>query len=253
MRSEALSRTARHALTPRWLVALALLVLFIVACFFLGMWQWDRTSNILDAERAANASPAPITEVMITEELDDATIGRPVIATGAYGAESVVSGRLLGEQTGLWVVSQLAMADGRSVAVVRGWTPTEAEIETPTGPVEVLGIVHPDEYFYADAPTDGDTLVTIASPALEQEWGVDLLPGFLIITEQQPAPSGYPTPVPPTVQTADVAFPLQNFFYAIQWWLFALFAVVVYLRWLWMDARDSAPDSAQDSTTVSAS
>jgi hypothetical protein len=29
-----------------------------------------------------------------------------------------------------------------------------------------------------------------------------------------------------------VAFPLQNFFYAIQWWIFALFAVAVYVRWL---------------------
>jgi len=25
---------------------------------------------------------------------------------------------------------------------------------------------------------------------------------------------------------------LQNFFYAIQWWVFALFAVAIYIRWL---------------------
>jgi hypothetical protein len=35
----------------------------------------------------------------------------------------------------------------------------------------------------------------------------------------------------------DVAFPLQNFFYAVQWWVFALFAVVVYARWLYLDAK----------------
>ena len=42
---------------------------------------------------------------------------------------------------------------------------------------------------------------------------------------------------PPTVQVGDVPFPLQNFFYAIQWWVFASFAVVVYARWLYLDAK----------------
>jgi cytochrome oxidase assembly protein ShyY1 len=39
------------------------------------------------------------------------------------------------------------------------------------------------------------------------------------------------------MQAADVAFPLQNFFYAFQWWLFGIFAVVVYVRWLWLESR----------------
>ena len=47
----------------------------------------------------------------------------------------------------------------------------------------------------------------------------------------------------PTVQTADVPFPLQNFFYAFQWWIFGAFAVAFYLRWLWLEAHRS--DDAQ--------
>jgi surfeit locus 1 family protein len=246
MRSVALKRTARRALSPRWLVALGLLVTFIVACIFLGLWQWDRTSNILNAERAANAQPAPVNEVVSGIELDDASIGRPVTATGTYRNESTISGRLLGNETGVWVVSELVMSSGDAIAVVRGWSPNAQEITTVTEPVQIAGIVHPDEYFYADAVTDAESLVTISSGLLEQVWDVDLLPGFLVLTEQVPEPIGYPEPVPPTVQTGDVPFPLQNFFYAIQWWLFAIFAVVVYLRWLWLDARDST----MDSTTV---
>jgi cytochrome oxidase assembly protein ShyY1 len=53
-----------------------------------------------------------------------------------------------------------------------------------------------------------------------------------------------PEPAAPTVQTADVPFPLQNFFYAFQWWIFAAFAVVVYLRWLWLDAAGQAQVAA---------
>jgi cytochrome oxidase assembly protein ShyY1 len=89
------------------------LVAFIVACIFLGLWQWDRTSNILNAERAANAQPAPVNEVVSGIELDDASIGRPVNATGTYRNESTISGRLLGDETGVWVVSELVMPGGK--------------------------------------------------------------------------------------------------------------------------------------------
>jgi cytochrome oxidase assembly protein ShyY1 len=34
-----------------------------------------------------------------------------------------------------------------------------------------------------------------------------------------------------------VAFPLQNFVYAFQWWLFGVFALGVYGRWLWLESR----------------
>ena len=115
MRSAALKRTARRAFSPRWLVALGLLIAAIVACIFLGLWQWDRTTNILNAERAANAQPAPISEVVMGTELDDASIGRPVTAEGIYRNESTISGRLLGDQTGLWVVSELVMPGGSAV------------------------------------------------------------------------------------------------------------------------------------------
>jgi hypothetical protein len=50
--------------------------------------------------------------------------------------------------------------------------------------------------------------------------------------DQKPVTANAPEWVPPTISTGDVAFPLQNFFYAIQWWIFALFAVAVYVRWL---------------------
>jgi hypothetical protein len=55
------------------------------------------------------------------------------------------------------------------------------------------------------------------------------------------------------VQTSGVPFPLQNFGYAFQWWVFALFVVFAYVRWLSLDARPKVPASDPDSTTVSSS
>ena len=37
--------------------------------------------------------------------------------------------------------------------------------------------------------------------------------------------------------TSNVAYPIQNIFYAIQWLVFAGFGAVVYGRWLWRDAQ----------------
>lgn len=236
----------RLALTPRWLLAAALLLVFVVAAILLGRWQWERTQNILDAERAAQSQPLPIEQVLPpgsagVTELPAEAIGRPVIASGEYVPEMqvAVTGRLLGERTGVWIVTGLELADGRVVAVLRGWLPSaQSDGSTaPTTPVTVSGVLQPDEPFYADAASEAGTVASIAHDRLADLWSTDLLPGFVALGDQQPPSAPAPSPVPPTVQTADVAFPLQNFVYAFQWWVFALFAIAVYARWLWLEAR----------------
>jgi cytochrome oxidase assembly protein ShyY1 len=75
----------------------------------------------------------------------------------------------------------------------------------------------------------------------------------LNLVTQSPESGSAPTAVPATVQTSGVPFPLQNFGYAFQWWVFALFVVFAYVRWLSLDARPKVPASDPDSTTVSSS
>lgn len=235
----------RRALTPRWLVAGLVLVLFVLLAIQLGRWQWDRTQTILAAERAAAASPVPVGEVLTVgddaDEVPAEGIGRPVTVTGRFDADlqSVVVDRLHEGAEGVWIVTGLRQPDDRVVAVLRGsLSAADAEgIDPPDETVTVTGVLQPDETFYADALTADGTVASIAHDRLARDWGVDLLPGYVVLTAQSPASPSAPSPVPPTVQTADVPFPLQNFFYAFQWWLFALFAVVVYLRWLWLDSR----------------
>ncbi len=110
-------------------------------------------------------------------------------------------------------------------------------VEPPSGEVTVAGILHPDETFYADAVTEPGTAVSIAHARLAEQWQATVLPGFVVLADEEPTSSPAPIPVPPTVQTADVPFPLQNFFYAFQWWIFAGFGVAVYLRWLWVESH----------------
>lgn len=234
------------ARTPRWLAAAGLVVAFVVVCAVLGRWQWDRTQAILAAERASVAVPVHIEQVYPVlgaegSEVPADDTGRRVVIRGGYVAtlQVAVTGRLLDDRPGVWIVTGLALDDGRVVAVLRGWLPAADSPGStpPAGAVEVTGVLQPDESFYADAVGEPGTVASIAHDRLAELWSTNVLPGFVVLQDQDPSAQPAPTPVPPTIQTSDVPFPLQNFVYAFQWWVFALFAIAVYARWLWLEAR----------------
>ncbi len=247
------SALLRLAATPRWLLAAGLVILLAIGGAFLGRWQWDRTQSILAAERAAASAPIPVAEAMPTDggtALPPDSIGRPVTADGSYapGQQVIVTSREHAGVPGVWVVTGLRLDTGEVVAVLRGWLAdaNAPGLAAPDGPVSVSGVMQPDETFYAGADNAPGTVSAISHDALAQLWGEPVLPGFVVLSAQTPSTSPAPIPVEPTVQTADVPFPLQNFVYAFQWWIFALFGIVVFGRWLWLEARrdqDSAPIS----------
>ena len=252
------SRMLRLALTPRW-VALGILAIALIAgCVLLGRWQWERTQDILAAERAAQGAPISVTELAAPGlEINGPDIGRQIVATGTYVAEDqvAVSNRVYRDAVGIWVVTPLQLDDGSLIAVNRGWLPDSAAagFTPPTGQVTVRGTYVPDESFYADAQTDEGAVVAISGTALGSRWQVPTRAGYLNLVSQSPAADPAPSPVPATVQTSDVPFPLQNFGYAFQWWIFALFVVFAYVRWLRLDARPKSEPEDRDSTTVSSS
>jgi cytochrome oxidase assembly protein ShyY1 len=242
--------TLRLALTPRWLAFAGLALVVVVVAILLGRWQWDRTQTILEAERASAAQAIPLEQVLPpgTAALPDEVIGRPVTVSGTYvpGKQVAVVNRELAGQPGVWIVTALRLADGRVVPVLRGWLASadEGAALVPPDPVTVTGVLQPDEPFYADAKSDPGTVASIASDRLAALWGEPLAPGFVTLLSETPPRNAAPAPVPATVQTGNVPFPLQNFVYAIQWWLFAAFAVLIYVRWLRMEAKAQDDASA---------
>jgi cytochrome oxidase assembly protein ShyY1 len=238
LQAEEMLRLAR---TPRWIGLALLAVAFMVGCVLLGRWQWDRTQDIVQAERASQSAAIPVEGIAAPgTELPNESIGRPVVARGRYLAEQqvLVLHRSFEDRPGVWVLTPLELTDGTVVGVLRGWLPdaTSPGLVPASGLVTVEGIMHPDERFYPDAVTQPGTVVAITSGPLAQEWGPQTRPGYVMLTAQQPNVEPAPRPALPTVQTSDVAFPLQNFFYAFQWWVFALFALGVYFRWLWIES-----------------
>ena len=230
----------RTAITPRWLVALAALIAFIIACIFLGQWQWDRTQDILAAERSAAAAPIALQELVNDDGTwSNADIGRTVILDGTFTAQELqLPNREFQGQSGSWIVTRFDLSSGGSIAVMRGLLPDGAQApQVDATAVQLEGVLHPNEAFYEGA--NENSIVTVDSAAIADEWGTDLIDGYVMVQRQDPEPSepGALVIVAPTVQVGDVPFPLQNFFYAIQWWIFAAFAIFVYARWLYLDAK----------------
>ena len=224
--------------TPKWIGLTALALALIAGCGALGVWQWTRAQDVLAAERAALEVPAPVVDLApVGDGLPADGVGRRATASGSYGtAVLYVTDRALDGVRGFWVLSPLDLADGTVVPVMRGWLPERDPVQT--GPVSVQGVLQPMEDFYAGSTAKGDVIVAMTHDEMVAAWGPQVRSGVLFLTGQQPALSGDPALVQPTVRT-QVAFPLQNFFYALEWAVFSGFVVFMWWRWLRMDSRES--------------
>lgn len=244
------SELLRTAFTLKWLLRAGLGVLLIVGFTFLGRWQWDRSQAVLAQEQVALARPVAVDALNpLGSDITSDTVGRAVTAQGTYvgSQQRFVLHRESKGKAGVWVVTPLRLADGSLIAVMRGWLPTMTSpgVIAPTGPVQLRGTLQADESFYRGAPGTGNTVPAISQDTLKL--GSDARWGYIRLSSQTPTLDPAPIPVPMPPAQGSAPFPLQNFFYAIQWWVFAMFVVGAYLRWLWLtvkESSDSEPDGA---------
>jgi cytochrome oxidase assembly protein ShyY1 len=223
----------RGLLTPRWVGLTVVMLIAVAACAFLGLWQLGvaQDEGRKEAVAAAGSLPqAPLAGVTTPHSAFEAEFSnRPVSATGTYAAELgfVVPDRRLGGRVGSWVVTPLETPDG-TVAVLRGFvegTPTNAP-SPPDGTVTVLGTLGP-----AESPRSGPALPEgqrsgIDLAQLVNEWPGDLYNLVLLASSESGQAAVGLERVPPPDPEAPLN--LKNLAYAIQWWVFGLFAI-----WMW--------------------
>jgi len=226
-------------------------VLASAACVALGLWQGQRTLDIVEAERAALSSPVPVRDAVTVEGYPGESIGRPVFAEGEYLADGqrLIASRAWQGRTGSWVVTPLRVGS-ETVAVLRGWVATadSPALAVPEGPVTIDGTLQPFDEFYADGTLlpDGQ-LAAVSRPILEQAWGTPALSLVLVLAAQSPASAPAPEPVEPAVNTANVPFPLQNAAYTLQWFVFGIFVWLMWWLWLRRAPREDAAEATADS------
>lgn len=244
----------RTALQPRWLALLALVLVVCAVFGWLGSWQLGvaRDRGAQAAARELRARPAaPLDQVLMPQRSFTAQAsGRQVSVTGTYDATTtvLVPERLQRGRSGLWVVTGLRTGAGAWLPVVRGWVASADDANAlatslPSGRVTVLGVLQPD-----DPPADRAAalppgqLQQVDAADLVNRWGAPIYNGYVLAATESGVASG-PQRVPaPTVAPQGIAW--RNAAYAVQWWLFAGFALVLWWKMVRQEQLDRSTDRA---------
>lgn len=219
----------RRLFTPRWLGALLAAVVFGVAAWFLGGWQYSRheakvaRNDRLDARYAAQ--PRPLATVLTPAPVGSEEDWTPVWVVGEYGPGPLwVRNRTNASAAGFEVLWPLRTAAG-VVIVDRGWVAASAEgadvlpsvAAAPRGEVRVVGWVRPGEASrHRDLPTG--QLASINLGEASTAVGAPTLGGYLLLDSETVASgtavTDRPTPLAPPDRSLG-----PHLAYAYQWWI----------------------------------
>ncbi len=239
---------------PRMITLLAVFLVIAAVCGFLGNWQLDRahqrahlaaTQERVEAE-AGGAEP--LAELLVPQQtFPGELVGRSALVTGTYepAGQAYVTGRTVGGRTGYLVLTPLRVSDDGSAGaswaqlsgppvlpVVRGWVADLDEVQTlapPTGSVTLTVYLQASEAA-AEAPDRPGEVVAISSAQLLATWEGPIYSGYGVIAQADPASPSALVLLPRPVIDGGDGLNLRNIFYAIEWWIFAGFAVLMWLR-----------------------
>jgi len=242
---------------PRWIAALVLALGVAVAFVLLSQWQIERGIEQATVIESDTETVVPLTEVAEPQgPVTTASLGQRVTVRGVWVAAdfSVIENRLHDGESGFWLTGHLLTEDDASLAVALGWAPTEEEalaaVPTNLGGQDLEG-----RYISSEGVTNADyeesLRETMAVPALINEWSVaprSVYGGYLALAEAGDGLATIAADKPePTVELNWL-----NIFYAIEWVVFAGFAVYFWFRLVkdaWEREQDEAAEAAQLEST----
>lgn len=229
----------RTLFTPRMVALHLATIAVLIAFMFMGRWQLGAFEE--SGRPRAAADPAPVAVQTLTEPGKHITTdkaGRRVTATGTFDAGKQLL--VVGRDDGFWLLAPLDLGDGTAVPIVRGWvaTPSDPAVAAvPEGQVTVTGRLQHSEQIDG-TPRRARNLPqgqveSISTAELINLWrGLRLRDGYVVAIDQTPPPAVAPKPVPVDAPTERGAVNWRNLAYAIQWWVFAGFAVFMWFHFV---------------------
>lgn len=200
----------------------------------LGLWQLDvyRAQGEDEADRRAALPPVEVSSVARAGQPVADGYGRQVSVQGRYLAEAQALVPVDGRPGAYRVLTALRLANGDVLPVVRGLSTSDTAPPPPAGQQNGSGLLLPSEEAPAgDLP--GGQISSVRLPTLAQTWPGPLVSGFVTLSAPDAAAQGLE---PAPVELPAASGRLRNGAYALQWWVFAGFAVVLAVRM----ARDQA-------------
>jgi len=221
---------------PKWLLAGAVVVLLAAVFVRLGFWQLDRleqrrTSNQVNQLRS-EAGPLPLQDVLVSVGDDLASLRyRRVTVSGVYDTarEVLIRSQVELGQAGFHVITPLVLDDGTAVLVNRGWVPLTmdrppVDAAPVSGEVTVEGWIHLTQVRPPLGPKEPsghlDVFNRVDIDRISQQVAEPLAPVYLVVMGEK----GPNLPIP--VDLPDFSDEGPHLSYAIQWFAFALIALV---------------------------
>ncbi len=225
----------RQWLRPRLLGLHLFAVVAVIFCVLMGLWQLGIYDSRQTDERADRqvVPRVELAEVWGPDDPFEARLNqRPVTATGEFAPDADqfwVTDRDRGGVRGAWLVAPLLTGPRDALLVVRGWAPAPGDAPgLPAGQVSVQGVLQPGDGQGAPWDPDRREIGAVRIPALSNELPYDLYSGYAISTDRDL--SGGLVLASPPEQGVSWTIGLRNLAYALQWWVFGLFALFMWWR-----------------------
>jgi cytochrome oxidase assembly protein ShyY1 len=248
----------RFLASPRWIGLAIVAVAVAIACVQLGRWQLHRHEQRRAFNHAVTSNlsrpPVPVHDVLSAEHpLPSTDEWRRLTVRGRYDTshQMFVRNRTFEGQVGFEVLTPVIPADGGpAVLVDRGWVHLgRSSLQNPqvppppAGTVTITGRARPGEGASGIGPAEANDLPAGQINQIDVPFVADRLPypvadGYLELTAQTPTAPGQPARVPaPELGLG------PHLAYTVQWWLFAVVAIVGYAMLARGEARERADRS----------
>ncbi|MFE6965844.1 SURF1 family protein [Agromyces sp. NPDC057679] len=265
MSAESRRATLRMMVRPRWVLAL-LLALGIAAAFaLLGQWQLERAVEQAEVVEHPTEELRPFAGVAEPgAPTTQAVTGQKVEVTGTFvaGDTVLVADRRNDGTSGYWAVAHLEVADAPEggLPVALGWARDakaaqaaadrfDAAID-PDDTVAIVGRFLPSEAPVAPADDEDPFLMrSVAVAQLVNVWAdYDDRPVYFgYVTAAEPVDGLEAIYSPPPQQNTELNW--LNIFYAVEWVVFAGFAIYLWYR-LVRDAVEREREEAAEAAAA---
>lgn len=199
------------------------------AMILLGYWQVQvyTTQGAEAATRRAALPSVALESVATAGSAVRDGYGRTVVASGRYLPDQQLLVPLPGATSTYRVLTALELPDGSVLPVVRGIVRGDpAAVRPPATPdwsTAQTGVLLPSEEAVPGTPPPGQ-LNSVRISALAQLWSQPLIDGYLVLSSSDAKLEGLE---PVALVLPEGQGRLRNGAYAVQWWIFAAFAVVM--------------------------